>query len=206
MSNINCSAFKRIKQNELKTFTDKVFLNTNGKTVYAPIQQAINEMNTQAGVFQQALVEAGSGGKEKNRLKDEAKALLFNQIIRVAKTMDIQWMNNEQDFLKEEAGFTVNKTPERKIVTFVNPPTNLEAYNEMARGQIIVKWKKAENAVMTAFEISEEEGVWKNGLYSDKESMVLTFPFGTKIKIKGKTVGPDTVTSLFSEPVEVVVS
>ena len=206
MSNINCSAFKRIKQNELKTFTDKVYLSTNGKTVYAPIQQYINDMNAQAIIFQQALVEAANGGKEKNRLKDEAKIQLFIEITRVAKMMDIQWMRDDQDYLKEEAGFTLNKTPERKNVTFMNPPTNLQAYNEMARGQITVKWKKAENAILTAFDISEEEGVWKNGMYSEKESIELTFPFGAKIKIRAKSIGPDSVISLSTEPVEVAVS
>ena len=163
-------------------------------------------MNAQAIIFQQALVESAGGGKEKVRLKDEAKIQLFNQITRVAKMMDIEWMSDDQDYLKEEAGFTLNKTPERKNVTFMNPPTNLQAYNEIARGQITVKWKKAANTIVTAFEISEEEGVWKNGMYSDKESMELTFPFGTQIKIRGKSIGPDSVTSLFTEPVEVAVS
>ena len=88
----------------------------------------------------------------------------------------------------------------------MNPPTNLEAYNEKARGQITVKWKKAENAILTAFEISEEEGIWKNGIYSEKESIELTFAFGIQIKIRAKSVGPDSVTSLFTEPVEVSVS
>ena len=35
MSFINCTVIKRIKQDELKTFTDEVFENMNGKAVYA---------------------------------------------------------------------------------------------------------------------------------------------------------------------------
>jgi hypothetical protein len=120
--------------------------------------------------------------------------------------MDAEWVKPEQDYLKTEAGFTLNKTPHRKVVTYVEPPTELEAYNLKARGIIVVEWKKAQYAITTAFEILQEDGTWKNGLYSEKEYMELTYPFGTKLVLRALTIGPDTLKSGHTEPVEVMVS
>ena len=207
MSNINVTSFKKIRQNELKTFADIIYANTFDKPVYLPFRQAVIDMNVSAIAYQTALVNSDQGGKEKVRLKDVAKTELYNQLTRIAKLMDIEWTNNEQDYLKEDAGFTLNKTAQpRPPVTFVNPPTGLIAYNQIAKGLITVKWEKAENAVTTAFEVAFEDGVWKNGLYNNGKIMELTYPFGILVKIRAKTIGPDVVTSVFSEPVEVMVS
>ena len=206
MSFINCSDFKRIKQDELKTFTDEVYQNMNGKPVYAPFQTAVTAMSESAEKFQQALVKSKNGGKEIMEAKNAAQEELYSALIRIAKLMDAEWTKNDQDKLKEDAGFTVNKTPERKVVTFVNPPTNLEVYNDKRRGVIIVSWKKAQHAVTTAFEIQQDDGVWQNGMYCDKEKMELTYPFGTKISIRSKTIGPDSMKSDYTAPVDVMVS
>ena len=206
MSFINCSDFKRIKQDELKTFTDEVYQNMNGKPVYAPFQTAVTAMSESAEKFQQALVKSKNGGKEIMEAKNAAQDDLYSALIRIAKLMDAEWTKNDQDKLKEDAGFTVNKTPERKVVTFVNPPTNLEVYNDKRRGVIIVSWKKAQHAVTTAFEIQQDDGVWQNGMYCDKEKMELTYPFGTKISIRSKTIGPDSMKSDYTAPVDVMVS
>ena len=205
MSFINCSDFKRIKQDELKTFTDEVYQNMNGKPVYAPFQTAVTAMSESAEKFQQALVKSKNGGKEIMEAKNAAQDDLYSALIRIAKLMDAEWTKNDQDKLKEDAGFTVNKTPERKVVTFVNPPTNLEVYNDKRRGVIIVSWKKAQHAVTTAFEIQQDDGVWQNGMYCDKEKMELTYPFGTKISIRSKTIGPDSMKSDYTAPVDVMV-
>ena len=206
MSFINCSDFKRIKQDELKTFTDEVYQNMNGKPVYAPFQTAVTAMSESAEKFQQALVKSKNGGKEIMEAKNAAQDDLYSALIRIAKLMDAEWTKNDQDKLKEDAGFTVNKTPERKVVTFVNPPTNLEVYNDKRRGVIIVSWKKAQHAVTTAFEVQQDDGVWQNGMYCDKEKMELTYPFGTKISIRSKTIGPDSMKSDYTAPVDVMVS
>ena len=207
MSNINISAIKRIKQNELKTFADTIYANTFDKPVYLPFRQAVIDMNASAILFQKALVDADRGGTEKTRLKDEAKTELLNQLIRIAKLMEIEWPNDAQDYLKQEAGFTLNQKPQRlPIVTYVAPPMELQAFNEIPKGIITVKWKKAANAITTAFEIAYEDGIWKNGIYNNGESMEMTYPFGILVKVRAKTIGPDSVTSIFSEPVEVMVS
>ena len=206
MSFINCTVIKRVKQDEFKTFADEVYANMNGKSVYAPFQQAVTAMSESAEKFQQALVKSKNRGKEEIDAKNAAQEDLYNALVRIAKTMDGEWPKNEQDKLKEDAGFTVNKTSERKVVTFVNPPTNLEAYNDKRRGVIIVTWKKAQHAVTTAFEIQQEEGVWQNGLFCEREKMELTYPFGTKISIRSKTIGPESMVSDYTAPVEVMVS
>ena len=120
--------------------------------------------------------------------------------------MDAECPNNEQDKLKEDAGFTINKTPERKVVIYVNPPTQLEAYNDNRRGVIIVTWKKAQHAVTTAFEVQQNDGVWQNGMYCDREKMELTYPFGIKLMVRSKSIGPDSMTSDYTGSVEVMVS
>ena len=206
MSFINCTDFKRIKQDELKTFTDGVYQNMNGKPVYAFFQTAVTAMSESAEKFQQALVKSKNGGKEIMEAKNAAQEELYSALIRIAKLMDAEWTTNEQDKLKEDAGFKLNRAPERKVVTFVNPPTNLEVYNDKRRGVIIVSWKKAQHSVTTAFEVQQDDGVWQNGMFCDKEKMELTYPFGTKISIRSKTIGPDSMKSDYTAPVDVLVS
>ena len=206
MSFINCSAIKRIKQDEFKTFADLIYDNMNGKTVYAPFQDVVTVMNTCAESFQTALIKSKSRAKEAMDAKNIAQENLYNALVRIAKTMDTLWLTNEQDQLKLNAGFTLNKTPERKNVTFVDPPSNLKAYNDQRRGIIVVAWGKAANAVTTAFEMQENSGDWKNGTYCEKDKMELTFPFGTKLLIRAKTIGPNLLNSDYTSPVEVMVS
>ena len=207
MSFINCSDFKRIKQDELKTFTDEVYDNMNGKPVYAPFQTAVTAMSESATIFQKALVKSKSRATEAIDAKNVAQSDLYSALIRIAKLMDAEWSKNEHDKLKEDTGFTLCKAPERaKDVTYVNPPTNLEAYNDKRRGVIIVSWKKAQHAVTTAFEVQQNDGVWQNGMYCDREKMELTYPFGTKLVFRSKSIGPNSMTSDFTAPVEVMVS
>ena len=206
MSFINCTVIKRVKQDEFKTFSDEVYANMNGKPIYAPFQTAVTAMSENAEKFQQALVKSKNRGKEDIDAKNVAQEDLYNALVRIAKLMDAEWLNNEQDKLKEDAGFTINKTPERKVVTYVNPPTQLEAYNDKRRGVIIVAWKKAQHAVTTAFEVQQNDGVWQNGMYCDREKMELTYPFGIKLLVRSKSIGPDSMTSDYTAPVEVMVS
>ena len=206
MSFINCTVIKRVKQDEFKTFSDEVYANMNGKPIYAPFQTAVTAMFESAEKFQQALVKSKNRGKEDIDAKNVAQEDLYNALVRIAKLMDAEWLNYEHDKLKEDAGFTINKTPERKVVTFVNPPTQLEAYNDKRRGVIIVTWKKAQHAVTTAFEVQQNDGVWQNGMYCDREKMELTYPFGIKLMVRSKSIGPDSMTSDYTSPVEVMVS
>ena len=206
MSFINCTDFKRIKQDELKTFTDGVYNNMNGKPVYALFQAAVTAMSESAEIFQQALIKSKNRGNEEMDAKKIAQENLYGALIRIAKLMDAEWSKNDQDKLKEDTGFTLNKASERKVVTYVNPPSNLEVYNDKRRGVIIVTWKKDKNAVTTAFEMKEDEGVWQNGLYCEKEKMELTYPFGTKLSIRSKTIGPGILKSDYTAPVDVMVS
>ena len=207
MSFINCTVIKKVKQDELKTFTDEVYANMDGKSVYAPFQTAVTAMSESATIFQKALIKSKSRATVDIDAKNVAQSNLYIALIRIAKLMDAEWPTNEQDKLREDTGFTINKAPERaKDVTYVEPPTNLEAYNDKRRGVIIVSWKKAQHAVTTAFEVQQEEVVWQNGLYCEREKMELTYPFGTKISIRSKTIGPDFMKSDYTAPVDVMVS
>ncbi len=177
----------------------------NGKPVYAPFQTAVTAMSASATIFQKALIKSKSRATEAIDAKNVAQSDLYSALIRMAKLMDVEWHKNEQDKLKEDAGFTLCKAPERaKDVTYVNAPTNLEAYNDKRRGVIIMSWKKAQHAVTTAFEVQQDGGVWQNGMYCDREKMELTYPFGTKLMFRSKSIGPDSMTSDFTAPVEVM--
>jgi hypothetical protein len=206
MSFINVSVIKRIKQDEFKTYADFVYDSMNGKPVYALFQVAVTAMSETAEKFQQALIKSKGKASEAIDAKNAAQDALINALVRIAKLMDAEWQNNAQDKLKMDAGFTLCKTPERQIVTYVNPPTNLLAYNDPRRGVIIVEYTKAENAVTTAFEVQKEDGAWENGLYCASEKMELTFPFGIKLLIRAKTIGPKLLVSDFTLPVDVMVS
>jgi hypothetical protein len=206
MSFINCSAIKRIKQDEFKTFADVIYDNTNGKLVYAPFQSAITAMHSTAETFQTALVKSKGGSKEAMATKEVEKENLYLSLVSIAKSMDALWPTNAQDKLKTDAGFTLNKTPERQNITYVNPPTNLTVYNDPRRGVIIVEFVKAANAVTTAFDVQQDGGEWQNGLYCEKEKMELTYPFGVKLLFRGKTIGPNQMTSDYTPPVDVMVS
>jgi hypothetical protein len=206
MSFINCSAIKRIKQDEFKTFADLIFDNTNGKPVYAPFQEAITAMNLTAGIYQTALIKSKGRATEAVAAKDAAKEDLYNALVRIAKSMDAFWPTSAHDKLKSDAGFTLNKAPERHNVAYVEPPTNLRVYNDPRRGVIIVEFIKAANAVTTAFDVKQNGGEWQNGLYCEKEKMELTYPFGAELWLRAKTVGPNQMTSDYTAAVDVMVS
>ena len=206
MSFINCSVIKRIKQDEFKTFSDLVFENMNGKPVYEPFQSAVTDMEKSAQIYQTALIKSKSRAIEAVEAKNVAYTGLYNALVRIAKLMDAAYPMNLHDKLKTDAGFTLNKTPDRQNVTYVSPPTNLQVYNDIRRGVIIVEWQRAENAVTTAFEMQINDGEWRNGVYCETQKMELTYPFGVKLMLRGKTVGPNLLTSGYSLPVEVMVS
>lgn len=206
MSFINCTAIKRVKQDEFKTFADTVYDNMNGKPVYAPFQAAVTAMNIGAEAFQAALIKSKGRATEAVNAKDVAKEELYTLLVRIAKLMDAEWQSNEQDTLKKDAGFTLNKVPERQNVTYVLPPTNLRVYNDVRRGVVITEWDKAANAVTTAFEIQLNDEPWQNGLYNEGKKMELTFPFGSKLVVRAKTIGPNSLKSDSVQSVEVMVS
>ncbi|MBL7813947.1 MAG: hypothetical protein JNL70_02990 [Saprospiraceae bacterium] len=207
MSNINYTAIRRIKQDEFKTFADLVFDSTNGKPVYAPFQTAITDMQAKAEVFQSALIKSKNRGKSEIEAKNAAYNDLYQALVRIAKLMDANWQTNDFDRLKMDAGFTLNKTPERQeAVTYVLPPSNFKVYNDNRRGVIIVEWIKDANAVTTAFETQLNDGVWQNGVYNEGKKMEMTFPFGAKLVMRAKTIGPNLLTSDFVESDVVMVS
>ncbi len=206
MSNINCSVIGRIKQDEFKTFADLAYDNMNGKPVYAFFQTAVTDMQAKAVVFQEALIKSKSRGKEAIEAKNVAYDNLYQSLVRIAKLMDAEWQTNEQDKLKTDAGFTLCKTPERQNVTYVLPPTNFRVYNDIRRGIIIVEWEKAAHAVTTAFETQLNDGEWQNGVYNEGKKMELSFPFGSKLVIRAKTIGPNSLKSDSVQSEEVMVS
>ncbi len=208
MSCINCTIIKQTKQDELKTFADLIYENMNGKPVYAPFQPAVTAMMEGAEIFQTALIKSKGKATEAIDAKNIAKEALFSHLIRIAKLMDAEWTTNTQDKLKTDVGFTLNKTPERNNdpVTFVLPPSNLKVYNDQRRNVIIIEWLKAANAVTTAFEIQLNDGEWQNGLYNEGKKMELTFPFGSKLVVRAKTIGPNSLKSDSVQSEEVMVS
>lgn len=206
MSFINCTVIKRIKQDEFKTYADLIYENTNGKTEYAPFQEAVTGMKVDAEIFQTALIKSKNKSKEATNAKNVAQDNLYFALVRIAKSMDALWPTNEHDALKTNAGFTLNKAPEHHNVTYVNPPTNLTVVNDPRRGVIIVTFKKAAHAVTTAFDVQQDGGEWQNGLYCEKEYVELTYPFGVKLLFRAKTIGPNQMTSDYTPPVDVMVS
>jgi hypothetical protein len=178
----------------------------NGKAVYAPFQEPVTAMKICAEAFQTALIRSKSRAKEAMEAKNVAYEVYYNSLVRIAKTMDALWPQKEYDTLKINAGFTLNKTAEPKVVTYVDPPTNLAAINDPRRCVIIVSWKKAANAITTAFDVQLDGGEWKNGLFCEKESMELTYPFGSKVLIRAKTIGPNMFKSGDTPSVDVMVS
>jgi hypothetical protein len=207
MSFINCSVIKVIKQDEFKTFADFIYDNMNGKAIYAPFQEAVTDMQAKAVLFQAALIKSKNKGKDEMDAKNVAKDDLYNTLVRIAKTMDALWTTNAQDKLKSDAGFTLNKTPERTpAVTFVNPPTNFKVYNDERRSIMIVEWTKAANAVTTAFESQLDGGEWQNGIFNEGKKMELTFPFGARLLMRAKTIGPNSLKSDVVQSDEVMVS
>ncbi len=208
MSCINCTIIKQTKQDELKTFADLIYDNMNGKTVYAPFQPAVTAMMEGAEIFQAALIKSKGKATEAIEAKNVAKEALNSLLIRIAKLMDAEWTTDAQDKLKTDAGFKLNKKPERQNdpVTFVLPPTNLRVYNDIRRTVIIAEWDKAANAVTTAFETQLNDGEWQNGLYNEGKKMELTFPFGSKLVIRAKTIGPNSLKSDSIQSEEMMVS
>ena len=206
MSNINYSVIKRIKQDEFKTFADLVYDNMNSKPVYAPYQTSVTDMQAKAVVFQDALIKSKSRAKEAVDAKNLAYDNLYQALVRIGRLMDADWQTNEYDRLKSDAGYTLCKAPERQNVTYVLPPANLKVYNDQRRNIMIVEWEKAANAVTTAFEIQIDGGAWQNGIYNEGKRMELNLPFGSKLVVRAKTIGPNSLKSDSVQSEEVMVS
>jgi hypothetical protein len=207
MSNINYSDFKRLRQDELKTFADLVYVKMNGVTVYSPFQTAVTNLKPIAEVYQQALLNAIDGGKDRIKAKNEAKDALFAQLTKIGKFMDAEWLNNSEDNLKETAGYTLVKVPERRVITYIDAPSNFTVLNDDRKGVIVVKWDSVENARTYGFEELQEDGTWRNGRYCTKSPMQITdLPLGLKMTLRMKTIGPEELVSAFTEPATVWVS
>ena len=84
MSFINCTVIKKVKQDELKTFTDEVYANMDGKPVYAPFQTAVTAMSESATIFQKALIKSKSRATVDIDAKNVAQSNLYIALIRIA--------------------------------------------------------------------------------------------------------------------------
>lgn len=207
MSNINYTDFKKIKQDELKTFADLVYSKMNNVSVYAPFQAAITGLMPIAEAYQQALLNATNGGTDRVNAKNEAKALLLQQLTKIGKFMDAEWQTNDFDKLKEEAGYTLAKIPERKVIKYIDAPKNFTILNATRKGVVVVQWESVAKARTYAFEEMQEDGSWRNGRYCSKSPMEISdLPLGLKLTMRMKTVGPDEIMSDFTEPSTVWVS
>jgi hypothetical protein len=207
MSNINYTDFKKVKQDELKTFADLIYSKMNTVPVYAPFQTAVTGLMPIAEAYQQALVNAANGGTDRVNAKNEAKALLFNQLTKIGKFMDAEWQTSDFDKSKEEAGFTLVKTPERTVIKYIDAPKNFTVLNADRKGVITVQWESVAKARTYAFEEMQEDGSWRNGRYCSKSPMEISdLPLGMKLTMRMKTVGPDEIISDYTEPSTVWVS
>jgi hypothetical protein len=207
MSNINYSDLKRIRQDELKTRADLIYSKMNNVAAYALFQASVTDLLPIADAYQQALIVASNGGTDRVNAKNEAKALLLNQLTKIGKFMDAEWQTPNFDTLKEEAGYTIAKTPEKKVVKFVDAPKNFSILNTGRKGDVIMEWDSVANARTYAFEELQADGTWKNGRYASTSPVVLSnLPLGLKLTMRMKTVGPENIVSDYTEPSTVWVS
>jgi hypothetical protein len=210
MAQINYSAFKKFRQEELKTFADTVYNNMTGKELYDPFKALVKELRPIAETFQLALIEALKGGTDRTKAKNDAKDALMLQLTKIGKLMDALWIDSKFDNSKEVAGFELAKPPIRSTptpVTYVEAPSNLVFVNDNRKGVVNLTWNKVDNALVYAFEMQQADGSWKNGMYADKTSMQLSdLAVGEKATIRVKTIGPNSLVSDYSEPVSVWVA
>ena len=206
MSNINYTVIGRIKKGEFKTFADTVYDGMNEKPAYALFQTAVTDMQVKADIFQNALIKSRSRAIEAIDAKNAAYDTLYQALVRIGKLMDAEWQTDAQDTLKKDAGYTLCKAPERQNVTYVLPPTNLKVYNDQRRNVMIVEWEKAQYAVTTAFSLQINGGEFENGLYNEGKKMELNLPFGSKLVVSAKTIGPNSLKSDSVMSEEVMVS
>ena len=207
MSNINYSDLKRIRQDELKTKADLIYSKMNNVPVYAHFQASVTELMPIADVYQKALVNAADGGTDRVQAKNNAKELLYRQLTKIGKLMDADWQANEFDNLKEEAGYTIVKSPSRKEIKYIDAPKNFTMLNTDRKGAVILQWDNVDKARTYAFEELQEDSTWRNGRYCSKSPMEISdLPLGLKLTMRMKTVGPEEVVSDFTEPTTVWVS
>jgi hypothetical protein len=204
--NIKFSAFTKLKDDEIGTFGSVVYSKMNGVEVYAPFPKNVTALLPVTTAYDVAYTHALGGGDKPIHLKREARKALESQLTRIGKDMDGEWTDNSHDFDKKEAGFTLVKAPERDDTNFVDAPTNLKAVNDERRGVINVSWTRARRAKTYAIEVLDSEGNWRNGLYCDRTRYQFTdLQRGSQLTIRLKTIGPNSLTSEYTEPVSVFV-
>jgi hypothetical protein len=207
MSNINYSSIKKLSEYTLKTFADLIYQRMNGVAVYAPFQSFMEDLRQRTLIYQEALANAMEGGRDRVRVKNEAKTELITQLNKTGKLMDATWLTDEHDIDKANAGFELVKKPVHHVVTEVEAPTNLIVENMPRSGSVLVRWDKMPNVIMYAFEVLQPDGSWLNGRYNQKSVMEISdLTPGEKFVIKSRSLGPDSITSPWTEPVSVFVS
>jgi hypothetical protein len=204
--NIACSAFTKLKDDELSTFADVVYTKMKDKPIYAPFQTLVTDLLSLKEAYNTAYVDAKGGGDRAIRIKGEARLAVESQLTRIAKRMDSEWTDDSHDFEKKEAGYTLVKIRDRQTIDAINAPKNVKAVNNERHGVVDVTWTPVPKAKTYAIEVLGSDGVWKNGIYSDRPRYQFTnLERGSQLTIRIKTIGPNTITSEWTEPVSVFV-
>jgi hypothetical protein len=204
--NISCSVFTRFNDDEIGTFADVVFTKMDGVVIYTPFQTTVTALKPVMEAFSTAYINAKDGGSKLIRAKREARLALNAKLTSIAKLMDAEWTDNSHDAEKKDAGFTLNKVPNRQTLAFIGMPTNFKAVNDERHGVVNLFWTPVFKARTYAIEVLQADGTWKNGLYTDRNRYQFTdLQRGTELTVRIKTIGPDTLTSEWTEPVTVFV-
>jgi hypothetical protein len=195
----------KLNQSELKNFSELVVQKMDKNPTYSELQSFLKELKPLMEAYATALHDASDGGKDRTRAKNKAKDDLTDALSVLGKMIDIKSKGDESYITG--TGFDVQKPNARKTIDFLEPPTGFTMVNDPRKGAINLKWNRVEGAMMYAFEELDKDNKWQNGRYNNLTAMQLTgFELGTQKTMRMKAIGPNMVTSDWTEPVSVWVS
>lgn len=201
------AAYQRIGQDALALYAANVIQNTSNSAAYAPVQPAIQHMQTALNQFKQARANAADGGKAVTVLKNMAKDQLR------------QAMDAFCDALEQQPGADLAYISQAGLSRWSDrlpdigevPPLRLiRVASTGLSGQLQVRIGDAKSPVVLhyAAEYSLDQGTtWHSAAFSSSRNFLLRdLPASRDLRIRVRALATRSRHSAWSAPVMAVVA
>ena len=199
----------QLNQDKLKTRAELHITKMNQNETYAEFQPVITTLKTLMDNYTLAIAQADQGGKDRTKVKNDAKAAIILNISKLARLFEVKINElpaEEVAAFVENSGFEMPEQRVKKVIDYLDAPTNFTLKNDPRHGVVIADWPRVADAKMYALENLDNEGNWQNGKYTNEMPLIMTgLVRGSKLTMRIKAMAANGVVSEFCEPVTVYV-
>lgn len=206
---VKITAFKKLSQDGLATYTNNVITLMTAAPQFASLSEDVAELKKCYDAYATALTNNVNGGRIATIQKDVSKKAVENQLTSVALLVDFMAKSNEQIVLA--AGFDVRKT-EMTSYSALTAPIVLKIVNEKEAGIVSLELEKVPGATNYGIEKrikveGQPDSPWTNGEYTSACKTKLTgLESGKYYEWRFRAVGNKGLVSAWSAVVGALVS